>query len=99
MRSSRLSSDFDRLWVAFASSSLGTGLAFGALPLIAVHVLHADTFEVSLLAAAGLAVGSIVAMPLGPWIEFHRKKPLMVAMDLVRSSRWRACRRPLLSDA
>lgn len=84
MRSSRLGRDFDRLWVAFASSSFGTGLAFGALPLIAVLVLHADPFEVSLLAAAGLAVGSVVAMPLGPWIEFHRKKPLMVAMDLVR---------------
>ncbi|GAB2448291.1 MFS transporter [Nocardioides hungaricus] len=84
MRSGRLGSDFDRLWAAYASSSFGTGLAFGALPLIAVQVLHADSFEVSLLAAAGLAVGSVVALPLGPWIEFHRKRPLMVAMDLIR---------------
>ena len=84
MGSSRLGGDFDRLWAAFASSSFGTGLAFGALPLIAVLVLRADPFEVSLLAAGGLAVGSVAAMPLGPWIEFHRKKPLMVAMDLVR---------------
>jgi MFS family permease len=25
-----------------------------------------------------------VAVPLGPWIEFRRKRPLMVAMDLIR---------------
>ena len=38
----------------------------------------------SLLAAAGLAVGAVVAVPLGPWVEFRRKRPVMVAMDLVR---------------
>ncbi len=36
------------------------------------------------LAAAGLAVGALVAVPLGPWVEFRRKRPVMVAMDLVR---------------
>jgi MFS family permease len=36
------------------------------------------------LAAAGLAVGALVAVPLGPWVEFRRKRPVMVAMDLIR---------------
>ncbi|WP_438287937.1 MFS transporter, partial [Streptomyces niveus] len=36
------------------------------------------------LAAAGLAVGAAVAVPLGPWVEFRRKRPVMVAMDLIR---------------
>jgi MFS family permease len=36
------------------------------------------------LAAAGLAVGAALAMPLGPWVEFRRKRPVMVAMDLIR---------------
>src|SRR4051812_23141465 len=40
--------------------------------------------RVSLLAAAGLAVGAAVAVPLGPWVEFRRKRPVMVAMDLTR---------------
>jgi MFS family permease len=39
---------------------------------------------VSLLAAAGLLVGALVALPLGPWIEVRRKRPVMIAMDLTR---------------
>src|SRR4051812_31015086 len=40
--------------------------------------------RVSLLAAAGLAVGAAVAVPLGPWVEFRRKRPVMIGMDLTR---------------
>jgi hypothetical protein len=47
-------------------------------------VLHAGPAEVSVLAAAGLAVGAAVAVPLGPWVEFRRKRPVMIAMDLIR---------------
>jgi MFS family permease len=36
------------------------------------------------LAAAGLAVGAVAAVPLGPWAEFRRKRPVMMAMDLAR---------------
>jgi MFS family permease len=63
---------------------LGTWIAFDAFPLIAILVLHAGPGQVSVLAAAGLAVGAAVAVPLGPWVEFRRKRPVMVAMDLVR---------------
>ncbi|MEV6689704.1 MFS transporter [Streptomyces sp. NPDC051130] len=79
-----LGRQFGWLWAAYAVSTLGTWLAFDAFPLIAVLVLHAGTTEVSVLAAAGLAVGAVVAVPLGPWVEFRRKRPVMVAMDLVR---------------
>src|SRR5699024_6401085 len=40
--------------------------------------------QVSVLAAAGLAVGALVAVPLGPWVEFRHKRPVMIAMDLIR---------------
>ncbi|MFE9929330.1 MFS transporter [Streptomyces sp. NPDC005533] len=72
------------LWAAYAVSTLGTWLAFDAFTLIAILVLHAGATEVSVLAAAGLAIGSVVALPLGPWVEFRRKRPVMIAMDLVR---------------
>ncbi|WP_433890983.1 MFS transporter [Streptomyces sp. CA-111067] len=75
---------FGWLWGAFAVSTFGTWLAFDALPLIAVVVLHSGAAAVSALAAAGLAVGAVVAVPLGPWVEFRRKRPVMVAMDLIR---------------
>jgi MFS family permease len=79
-----LGRQFEWLWGAFAVSSFGTSLAFGAFPLIAIVVLHAGPGEVSALAAAGLAVAAVVAVPLGPWVEFRRKRPVMVAMDLAR---------------
>ena len=79
-----LGRQFGWLWRAYAVSAFGTGLAFGAFPLIAIRVLHSGPAEVSALAAAGLAVGAAVAVPLGPWVEFRRKRPVMVAMDLIR---------------
>jgi MFS family permease len=75
---------FGWLWAAYAVSTFGTWLAFDALPLVAILVLHAGPTEVSALAAAGPAVGAAVAVPLGPWVEFRRKRPVMIAMDLAR---------------
>ncbi len=75
---------FGWLWAAYTVSTFGTRLAFDAFPLVAILVLHSGATEVAVLAASGLAVGAAVAVPLGPWVEFRRKRPVMVAMDLVR---------------
>jgi MFS family permease len=82
--SAKLGREFGWLWAAFAVSTAGTWIAFDAFPLIAILVLHAGPAQVSALASAGLAVGALVAVPLGPWVEFRRKRPVMVATDLVR---------------
>ncbi|MEC3954045.1 MFS transporter [Nocardia sp. CDC153] len=79
-----LGRDFGWLWTAYAVSTAGSWLAFDAFPLIAVLVLHAGPEQVSLLAAAGLAVGAVVAVPLGPWMEFRPKRPVLIAADVVR---------------
>jgi MFS family permease len=85
MRATRsLGRQFGWLWAAYTVSTFGTWLGFGAFPLIAILVLHSGPTEVSLLAASGLAVGAMVAVPLGPWVEFRRKRPVMVTMDLIR---------------
>ncbi|QNP72821.1 MFS transporter [Streptomyces roseirectus] len=76
--------DFRWLWGAYAVSVFGTWLAFDAFPMIAVLVLDAGPAQVSALAAVGPAVGALAAVPLGPWVEFRRKRPVMVATDLVR---------------
>ncbi|RKE22928.1 putative MFS family arabinose efflux permease [Streptomyces sp. TLI_171] len=75
---------FGWLWAAYAVSAYGSGFGFGALPLIAVLVLHAGPAQVSALSAVGPAVGALIALPLGPWVEFRRKRPVMVTMDLLR---------------
>jgi MFS family permease len=79
-----LGRDFAWLWRAYAVSAYGTGLGFGAFAIIAIRVLHANAAQVAILSASGLGVGAIVAVPLGPWVEFRRKRSVMVAMDLVR---------------
>ncbi|MFJ1844988.1 MFS transporter [Streptomyces sp. NPDC088146] len=80
----RLGREFGWLWAAYAVSAYGSGLGFGALPLIAVLALHASPAEVSALSAVGPAVGALIAVPLAPWVEFRRKRPVMIAMDLAR---------------
>ncbi|UNS96948.1 MFS transporter [Streptomyces tubbatahanensis] len=80
----RLGRKFGWLWASYAVSAYGSGLGFGALPLIAVLVLHAGPAEVSALSAVGPAVGALIAVPLAPWVEFRRKRPVMITMDLAR---------------
>ncbi|MEF9881117.1 MFS transporter [Streptomyces sp. P9-A4] len=79
-----LGRDYGWLWAAYAGSTMGTWVAFNAFPLLAITVLHEGTAAVAALAAVGAAVGAAVAVPLGPWVEFRRKRPVMIAMDLVR---------------
>ncbi|MFD9606389.1 MFS transporter [Streptomyces sp. NPDC059970] len=79
-----LGRQFGWLWAAYAVSAYGSGLGFGALPLIAVLALHAGPAEVSALSAVGPAVGALIAVPLAPWVEFRRKRLVMIAMDLTR---------------
>lgn len=35
-------------------------------------------------AAVGPAAGALSALPLGPWVELRRTRPVMMAMDLTR---------------
>ncbi|HVW43112.1 MAG TPA: MFS transporter [Amycolatopsis sp.] len=80
----KLGRSFGRLWAAYAVSAYGTGLGFGAFSVIAIEVLGAGSAEVAALSSAGLAIGGLLAVPLGPWMEFRAKRPVMIAMDLVR---------------
>ncbi|GGK62047.1 MFS transporter [Planomonospora parontospora subsp. parontospora] len=80
----RLGRRFGWLWGAYGTSALGTWLAFGAFPLIAVQVLHAGPAQVAALSSVGALAGAAVAVPLGPWVEFRRKRPVLIGTDLVR---------------
>ena len=80
----RLGRRFGWLWSAYAASTLGTWLAFNAFNLLLIRVLHCGPAEVAALAAVGTAVGALMAVPLGPWIEVRGKRPVMIAMDLTR---------------
>jgi MFS family permease len=84
VRRSSWESQFRWLWGAFAVSTFGTWLAFDAFPIVAILALHARPFEVSLLAAAGVAISAVVAVPLGPWVEGRQKRRVLIGMDCLR---------------
>ncbi|MEU1471751.1 MFS transporter [Streptomyces sp. NPDC005761] len=84
LRHSALGRDFRRLWGAYAVSAAGSAVGMGALPLIALLVLHASAFQVSLLAAMSAVASAVIALPLGVRIEHRRKRPVMITADLAR---------------
>ncbi|MFC0624339.1 MFS transporter [Kribbella deserti] len=79
-----LGRDFELLWIAYSTSAIGTALAAGALPLIAITVLDASTLQVSLLATLSGLAAAVIALPFGGLIEHRRKRPVMIGTDLVR---------------
>ena len=79
-----LGKGFGWLWAAYAVSAYGTGLGFGAFSVVAITVLNAGSAEVAALSASGLVLGALLAVPLGPWMEFRAKRPVMITMDVVR---------------
>ncbi|MBP2330680.1 MFS family permease [Kibdelosporangium banguiense] len=75
---------FRWLWAAYAVSAYGTGLGFGAFSVVAITVLNADSAQVAALSSSGLVIGALLAIPLGPWMEFRAKRPVMITMDVIR---------------
>ncbi|QRP50311.1 MFS transporter [Amycolatopsis sp. FDAARGOS 1241] len=79
-----LGEDFRRLWWAYTASETGSAIGYGALPLVAVLILHASAAEVSLLAAIPGLVGALLALPVGDLVEFRAKRPVLITADVVR---------------
>ncbi|PPI93544.1 MFS transporter [Nocardia nova] len=79
----RLSPDFYRLWRASTVSQMGSALGAGAFPLVAILVVHASALQVSLMAALAGFAGAAIALPMGSFVEFRRKRPVMMYADLV----------------
>ncbi len=76
--------DFMSLWVGQTVSEVGSSVTTVALPLVAVVLLHASTFEVGLLSAASTACFLLVALPAGMVVDRVAKRWLMLSCDLAR---------------
>jgi MFS family permease len=75
--------DFRLLWSGETTSLLGTAVGRIAMPLVAIATLHASTFQVGLLAAAGWLPWLAVGLPAGAWVDRLPRRPVLVACDLV----------------
>jgi predicted MFS family arabinose efflux permease len=78
------SRDFRALMAAFAVSSLGTKVAREAVPLTAVLVLQAGPGAISLLGVAATLPVLAFGLFAGVWVDRWRRRPLMIAADLLR---------------
>jgi MFS family permease len=78
--------DFRRLWVGETVSQFGTMVSQLALPLVAVLVVHASTFEVGLLTACESAAFVVVGLPAGTWVERMRFRSVLLVNDLIRAA-------------
>ena len=61
--------DFLLLWAGQSVSEAGSAVTVLALPLTAVVVLRASTFQVGLLSAATTAAFLVVALPAGAVVD------------------------------
>jgi MFS family permease len=77
--------DFRRLWLGQTVSKLGTSVSDLAIPLVAIAVLGASTFQVSLLTAVQMAAPLLIALPAGAFLDRVRCRPVLVASDLARA--------------
>ncbi|QKW20274.1 MFS transporter [Kitasatospora sp. NA04385] len=76
--------DFRRLFTAYSLSQVGTQVSYVAVPLVAIEALGAGAFQVSALAFLGSLPFLLVGLQAGAWLERVRRRPVLVAADLVR---------------
>src|ERR1700691_3119818 len=75
--------DFRLFWTGETISQLGDTMARVAMPLLAVLVLHASTFVVTVLTATAYLPWLLIGLPVGAWVDRLRCRPLMIVCDLV----------------
>ena len=77
--------DFLWLWVAHSVSQFGSQITGLALPLVAILVLEASTFEVAVLTVLGWLPFLLFSLPAGAWIDRLPRRPLLVVSDWGRA--------------
>ena len=70
--------DFLLLWSGQTVDQFGSQVSWLAVPLVAIVTLHASTFEVALLSAAGNLPLLLVSLPAGAVVDRTRRRPLMI---------------------
>ena len=74
-----------RLWSAESVSQLGSQVSLLALPLVAITVLHATTFEVGALTAVEFSPFVLFGLPAGAIVDRHARRPILIWCDIGRA--------------
>jgi MFS family permease len=77
--------DFRLLLFGQMTSQLGAQISGVAMPLLAVLTLDASPFELGLITASSTLAFAVIGLPTGVWLDHWRRRPILVASDLVRT--------------
>lgn len=77
--------DFRRLWIGETVSQFGTFISQLALPLVAILVVHATTFEVGLLTTLEMLAFLLIGLPAGAWVDRMRYRWVLIVNDVIRA--------------
>ncbi|MGW1346681.1 MFS transporter [Kribbella sp. NPDC002412] len=70
--------DFRLLWLGETINRFGSATSAVALPLVAISLLDASTFEVGVLTAAAWAPWLLIGLPVGAWVDQRHRRPLLL---------------------
>jgi MFS family permease len=77
--------DFRRLWIGESVSQFGSTISQLALPLVAILIVHASTFQVGLLVTFQMAAFLLVGLPAGAWVDRMRFRAVLIVNDVLRA--------------
>jgi MFS family permease len=77
--------DFRWLLVGQTTSQLGAQVSGVAVPLLAVLTLGASPLQLGFVNAASTLAFALIGLPAGAWVDRWRRRPILVASDLIRS--------------
>jgi MFS family permease len=77
---------FRLLWIGETVSQLGNAMAVVGVPLVAVIVLHASTFVVGVLTAAGWLPWLLIGLPAGAWVDRLPARRVMIGCDVISAA-------------
>ena len=77
--------DFRLLLAGQTAAQFGAQVSGVAIPLLAVLTLHATALQLGLISAAGTIAFAVFGLPAGAWLDRRRRRPVLVAADVVRA--------------
>lgn len=76
---------FWQYWAASTVSTWGTSVTAVAMPVVALTLLDASAFEVSLLTAASYAAWLVIGLPAGALVQRFPLRATQISMDMTRA--------------
>lgn len=76
---------FRLFWFGKTFSEVGSGITLLVAPLIAVKIMSASVFQVSILQAANSLAFLLAGLPLGVILDRYRKRTSMIMADTIRA--------------